>query len=109
MLMPAEATVRFGDPITINCTSSAPAILGIIWQASIGEATLADVTVATWSLRQMTEWSGEAKCVLNLGDRLCSKVPVITLYSEHDSIGSLKLRGIQADVLCAEMKGIGLL
>lgn len=86
MLMPAEATVRFGDPVTINCTSSAPAILGITWDASTGEATLADVTVATWSLRQMTEWSGEARCILNLGDRLCSKVPIITLYKPPDNV-----------------------
>lgn len=84
MLVPAEATVRIGDPVTIYCTSSAPAILGITWEASTGEATLVDVTVATWSLRQMTEWGGEARCMVNLGDRLCSKMPIITLYSEYD-------------------------
>lgn len=79
--MPAEVAVRFGEPVTINCTSSASVILGILWEVPAGEVKLVDA-VATWSVRQMTEWRGAARCILNLGDRLCSKVPNITLYSE---------------------------
>lgn len=94
MLSPAEVTVRFGDPVRINCTSLAPAVLAIFWQAPTGEAGhvgQAEDTVATWSVQQMTEWSAVAECTVHLGHMHCSKKPNITLYSECDSTGCLLL------------------
>lgn len=81
MLTPAEVAVRFGDPVTINCTSSTAAFQGIVWEVPTGEVNLVN-TVATWSVRQMTRWGGKTRCILDLGHRLCSRVPNITLYSE---------------------------
>lgn len=85
MLTPAAVAVRFGDPVLIDCSSLASDALGINWEVPFGEIKVMNGSVHTWIVQQMTEWPGEATCVLNQGDRQCSKEPSITLYSEYKS------------------------
>lgn len=83
MLTPAEVAVRFGDPVSINCSSLVPDALGIGWEVPFGESMVMNGSVHTWIVQQMTEWTGKAVCVLNEGDKICLKAPSITLYSEY--------------------------
>lgn len=85
MLMPAEVAVRFGDPVLINCSSLAPDALVMGWNVSFGKSTVMNGSVHTWTVQQMTKWTGEAQCILYWRDKICLKVPNITLYSEYKS------------------------
>lgn len=85
MLTPDEVAVRFGDPVFINCSSFAPDALGIFWDIPFGERIVMNGSVHTWIIQEMTKWTGEARCILNRGDKICSKAPSITLFSEYKS------------------------
>lgn len=92
--MPAEVLVRFGDPVSVNCSTSATDALGISWEAAFGETGYEMHSTVTWTVDRLTEWNIEAKCYMNLRGIRCFKMPNITLYSKYKSIFCLYFKGI---------------
>ncbi|KAM7371803.1 hypothetical protein PAMP_009013 [Pampus punctatissimus] len=92
-LMPAEILVRFGDPISVNCSTSATDIKGMGWEATLGGTPLEEnVTHVTWSVDKLEDWAIRPICYVTLPDEQYTAIPNITLYKTPDivSVSALK-------------------
>lgn len=85
MLMPAEVVVRFGDPVSINCSTSATDFIGMGWEVAIEGTDFINRSAVTWTVEKLREWTIQAKCYVTLKDDQCSEMPNITVYSEYKS------------------------
>lgn len=85
-LTPAEVVVRFGDPASVNCSTSATDVLGMGWEAPIGGTGFVDPPTVTWTVERLQDWSINPKCYITLkNNHQCDAMPTITLYSEYKS------------------------
>lgn len=83
-LMPPEIVVRFGDPVSVNCTTSETDAQGMGWEAPFGGTGFEQGPTVTWMVERLENWYILAKCYItrNNGDQ-CQVMPSITLYSEY--------------------------
>uniref|UniRef100_A0A8C7CTV3 Ig-like domain-containing protein n=1 Tax=Oncorhynchus kisutch TaxID=8019 RepID=A0A8C7CTV3_ONCKI len=84
-LNPPRVVVRYGDSVSVNCSTSATDHDGMGWEATFGGISLEqDVNVVTWTVDNLTDWTIEPKCYINLidGEQPSIVLPVI-LYSEY--------------------------
>ncbi|XP_070704041.1 intercellular adhesion molecule 1 [Pempheris klunzingeri] len=86
-LTPAEIMVRFGDPVSINCSTSAADAAGMGWEAVIGGKALETSRSVTWMVEKVEDWTLKPECYINLEDgRQCTVIPTITLYKTPDTV-----------------------
>lgn len=89
MLTPAKIVVRFGDPVSINCSTSVAVPIKLGWEVTSGDKR-DNGTFVTWSLEKVEDWSIKSVCFITYGDngidRQCCVELDITLYSEYKSI-----------------------
>ncbi|XP_064170240.1 hemicentin-1-like isoform X2 [Anguilla rostrata] len=91
MIQPSTVVVRYGDPVSVNCTISGDHE-GIGWEASEGSVDMvSDVQFVSWSLETLTDWETRPKCFANFQtgpDYLfqCEKKLKITVYKPPDSV-----------------------
>lgn len=84
-LTPAEIVVRFGDPASVNCSTSAADVVGMGWEATVGGTGFENTSAVTWRVAKLEDWAINPLCFLTLEDKQCSKVAAVTLYSEYKS------------------------
>lgn len=85
-MTPAEIVVRFGDPASINCSTSVPNDLGMGWEAPFGSKQTMFSPFVTWTVEKLEDWTIQPLCYINLQDNgQCSVMPTITVYSEYKS------------------------
>lgn len=89
ILMPAEVVVRFGDPVSINCSTSATDFWGMGWEVAFGGTGFTNLSAVTWTVEKLRDWTIQAKCYVTLIDNQCFEMPNITLYSEYKSTDCL--------------------
>ncbi|KAM3598995.1 uncharacterized protein V6R79_025248 [Siganus canaliculatus] len=81
-LSPAKAVVRFGDPVSFKCSTTAPTYIKMGWETSSER-----VPYVTWSVESLAAWSMDLPCYVTLEDfTQCSKKPEITVYKTPDSV-----------------------
>lgn len=97
-LTPSEVAVRFGDQVSINCSTSATDALGMGWEAAVGGKGFKNVTAVTWTVERIEEWTIKPDCYITLNNWQCTVTPNITLYSEYKSTN--------ATIVCLHLKGI---
>ncbi|XP_069004947.1 vascular cell adhesion protein 1 [Embiotoca jacksoni] len=87
-LTPSEIVVRFGDPVSINCRTSATDAAGIGWEATVGGTGFQlKSTNLTWEVEKLEEWDFDASCYITLkNETQCSLHPNITLYQTPDTV-----------------------
>lgn len=86
-LTPAEVVVRFGDPASVNCSTSATDVLGMGWEAPIGGTGFVDPPTVTWTVERLQDWSINPKCYITLkNNHQCDAMPTITLYKTPDIV-----------------------
>ncbi|KAL6103116.1 uncharacterized protein ACO6RY_02583 [Pungitius sinensis] len=85
VLTPAEIVVRFGDPASVDCSTSAKGFQGMGWEAPSG-ATTSKTNVTTWRVEQMMDWATKPLCYVNRVDGQCYVMLQITLYKTPDSV-----------------------
>ncbi|KAL3053564.1 hypothetical protein OYC64_005986 [Pagothenia borchgrevinki] len=88
VLTPAKIVVRFGDPVSINCSTSVavPIIMG--WEVTSGDISKNDTSV-TWSLEKVEDWSIKSACFIIYEDDMeqpCYVELDITLYKTPDIV-----------------------
>ncbi|XP_055781369.1 intercellular adhesion molecule 1-like [Salvelinus fontinalis] len=86
-LNPPRVVVRYGDSISVNCTSSTDPE-GMGWEATFGGTGLNEnVNFVTWTVRSLMDWTIEPKCYVNPqnGSQCTEMLPVI-LYKTPDSV-----------------------
>lgn len=86
-MVPSEVVVRFGDPVSINCSSLDRDALGMGWEAQLGGIGFKQVPTVTWTVKELNIWSIKTKCFLTLSSGQCTVMPNITLYSKYKSTG----------------------
>ncbi|XP_030646269.1 intercellular adhesion molecule 1-like [Chanos chanos] len=85
-LNPPKVVVRFGDPVSVNCSTSTEHY-GIGWEATVGiEDMREDVNVITWTVPELTDWVIEPICYINTDDGQQTKTPSVIVYKTPDSV-----------------------
>ncbi|XP_063760791.1 intercellular adhesion molecule 5 [Eleginops maclovinus] len=89
VLKPAKTVVRFGDPASINCSTSATGIISVGWEATSG-ARITNGSAVHWSVDKVEDWNINLSCYLNYEengmDHQCSVKPDITVYKTPDIV-----------------------
>lgn len=87
ILSPAEVVVRFGDPLSINCRTSAADVKQVDFNVPFGGKQTDQPFSVTWVVEEVKEWVVEAQCFATLESNQCVEMPRITVYSEYKSTG----------------------
>uniref|UniRef100_A0A8D2ZSM5 Ig-like domain-containing protein n=1 Tax=Scophthalmus maximus TaxID=52904 RepID=A0A8D2ZSM5_SCOMX len=90
-LSPPSVVVRYGDPVSVNCSTSEIQHGGMGWEATQGGRSLEyNVQHLTWTVENLTDWPISPSCFLNMPNEQCSRKPKVVLYTfpENISIGS---------------------
>ncbi|KAM9843938.1 vascular cell adhesion protein 1-like [Aulostomus maculatus] len=85
-LTPAEIVVRFGDPASINCSTSDSGFSGMGWEASEGGTGHANVSEVTWRVDKVEDWDLGPLCYISFENHQCVLSPLITLYKTPDDV-----------------------
>ncbi|XP_036944946.1 intercellular adhesion molecule 5 isoform X2 [Acanthopagrus latus] len=88
ILTPAEVVVRFGDPVSVNCsTASTTDFLGMSWEASAGGTGFEDKSSLTWTVEKVDEWDIKPQCYMTRRNgKQCFMTPDITVYKTPDTV-----------------------
>uniref|UniRef100_A0A669CV93 Ig-like domain-containing protein n=1 Tax=Oreochromis niloticus TaxID=8128 RepID=A0A669CV93_ORENI len=86
-LTPSETVVTFGDPVSVNCSTSATDVEGMGWEAPFGGTGFEPPPVVTWRVEKLEEWTPSPFCYATLVDgSQCTVSPVITVYKIPDTV-----------------------
>ncbi|XP_062264458.1 hemicentin-1-like [Platichthys flesus] len=89
-LSPPRVVVKYGDPVSVNCSTSVRQHTGMGWEAKIGGRSLEMVNHSTWTVGKLTEWTISPKCFINLKNMKegpqCQKNLNISLYTFPENI-----------------------
>ncbi|XP_041813424.1 intercellular adhesion molecule 5 isoform X2 [Chelmon rostratus] len=86
VLTPAEVVVRFGDPVSVNCTTTATDALKMGWETTSGGTGSEHVSAVTWTVEELKDWTVDPKCFVTLEDKQCQVSLAITLYKTPDIV-----------------------
>lgn len=84
-LNPPRVVVRYGDSVSVNCSTSFTDHEGMGWEATFGGTGFEqEVNVVTWTVDNLIDWTIEPTCYITLidGEQPSEVLPVI-LYSEY--------------------------
>ena len=88
-LSPPSVVVRYGDSVSVNCSTSTSLFDGIGWEASQGGKSVKNVTHMAWTVEKLTEWTISPSCYINPFPEnsfpQCFKNPKVVLYSKSCS------------------------
>ncbi|MBN3324798.1 VCAM1 protein, partial [Atractosteus spatula] len=87
-ISPQRAVVRYGDPVTVNCTATQTA-RGMGWEATVGSTGMkTGVQSVIWNVSSLTDWTAEPKCFGNFftEPKQCRKNLNISLYKYPDTV-----------------------
>ncbi|XP_039466640.1 hemicentin-1-like isoform X2 [Oreochromis aureus] len=84
---PSEIVVTFGDPVSVNCSTSARYVTGMGWEAPFGGTGFKPPPVVTWRVDKLEEWTPSPFCYATLADgSRCTSHPVIIVYKTPDFV-----------------------
>ncbi|XP_034755363.1 vascular cell adhesion protein 1-like [Etheostoma cragini] len=86
-MSPSTLVVRFGDPVTANCSVARMDFSGLGWEVSLGPPKLSMNSFVVWSVDRMTEWNEKPACfaLTNHGGQCHVNLP-LTVYKPPDSV-----------------------
>lgn len=89
-LSPPSVVVKYGDPVSVNCSTSETLLEGIGWEVTHGATGLQPVKHLTWSLDSLTHWSISPTCFISPTEdstiEQCSQPLDIVVYTFPDTI-----------------------
>nr|XP_046158733.1 intercellular adhesion molecule 1-like isoform X3 [Oncorhynchus gorbuscha] len=86
-LNPPRVVVRYGDSVSVNCTTSTDPE-GMGWEVTFGGIGLQEnVSFVTWTVGSLMDWTIEPKCYINLqNESQCTEILPVILYKTPDSV-----------------------
>ncbi|XP_067441403.1 vascular cell adhesion protein 1-like [Thunnus thynnus] len=86
-ISPSTRVVRFGDPVTANCSVSGNAISFLSWQLPLEQPLVTMKTFLVWSVNSTTDWNIEPMCcaMSEMGPGCHLNLSVI-VYKPPDSV-----------------------
>uniref|UniRef100_A0A668AQL1 Ig-like domain-containing protein n=1 Tax=Myripristis murdjan TaxID=586833 RepID=A0A668AQL1_9TELE len=87
-LMPARLVVQYGDPASVNCSTSSTDPAGMGWEARKGGTGFHDeARFVLWKVEELKDWTLEPLCYITLFDNeQCKKRASVTLYKNPDDV-----------------------
>ncbi|XP_039973461.1 hemicentin-1-like [Xiphias gladius] len=89
-LSPPSVVVKYGDPVSVNCSTSEILFEGIGWEATQGGRSLEPVNHLTWAVENLTDWTISPSCFINGSPNgtfdQCSKTAKVVLYTFPENI-----------------------
>ncbi|XP_032443245.1 hemicentin-2-like [Xiphophorus hellerii] len=86
-LIPPRVVVKYGDPISVNCTTSAGKLDGLGWEASEGGASAANTQrYVMLTVQNVTQWGSHPMCFLNFEQSQCSTRLGLVIYTFPENI-----------------------
>ncbi|XP_020507951.1 intercellular adhesion molecule 2-like [Labrus bergylta] len=86
VLTPPKIVVKFGDPATVNCSTSAPDAEVMGWESTVGGTGVVNPPAVIWRVKKLEEWTIEPKCFVTTGHEQCLVMPEVTLYKTPDMV-----------------------
>uniref|UniRef100_A0A3B5QTJ6 Hemicentin-2-like n=1 Tax=Xiphophorus maculatus TaxID=8083 RepID=A0A3B5QTJ6_XIPMA len=86
-LIPTRVVVKYGDPISVNCTTSAGKLDGLGWESSEGGASAPDTQrYVMLTVQSVTQWGSHPMCFLNFAQTQCSTRLGLVIYTFPENI-----------------------
>ncbi|XP_029914521.1 hemicentin-1-like isoform X2 [Myripristis murdjan] len=88
-LNPPRVVVKYGDPVSVNCSTSLTEHEGMGWESPVGGVGLTEnVDYLTWTVPRLTQWSIAPKCFINPPEpeEQCLEVLQVVLYTFPDKV-----------------------
>lgn len=87
-LRPPRVVVRYGDSVSVNCSTSSVNNDGMGWEATNGSTGLVEgVREVNWKVARLEDWTISPKCYINPHDiDQCSLTLPVTLYKPPDYV-----------------------
>uniref|UniRef100_A0A3Q2NPD4 Sc:d0202 n=1 Tax=Fundulus heteroclitus TaxID=8078 RepID=A0A3Q2NPD4_FUNHE len=63
-LIPPRVVVKHGDPVSVNCSTSASDVAGVGWEASQGGTGIREQRSVMWTVESLIQWDISPKCFL---------------------------------------------
>lgn len=85
VMSPPAVVVRFGDALSVNCTSLSKDTLGMGWESSAGGTDLRNNVISVpLYIKSVTDWNLSPQCYVNLNNEIgqCSEDLPVTVYSK---------------------------
>ncbi|KAM8824676.1 vascular cell adhesion protein 1-like isoform 3-T3 [Synchiropus picturatus] len=108
-IQPSSIVVKFGDPVSVNCTTTSPRRKNMGWESPQGSTEPEPVSSVLLEIKKLENWLLAPKCFINLASPpfQCYKDLQVTVYkppervsiSEASEIGPL-LEGNKKQIEC---------
>lgn len=91
----SRVVLKYGDRVSINCTTAEGKFDGIGWEAQNGGVPLTDASLVTWTVESLKEWDTSPVCFFNFynSDEQCKDAPKVVLYTFPESIDIISTAG----------------
>ncbi|XP_042360313.1 hemicentin-2-like [Plectropomus leopardus] len=89
-LNPPSVVVKYGESVTVNCSTSEILFRGMGWEASHGGTSIQKVKHVVWTVENLKEWGITPSCFINPSQesdfKQCFKHPKVVLYTFPENI-----------------------
>ncbi|MEQ2275442.1 hypothetical protein XENORESO_003412 [Xenotaenia resolanae] len=85
-LIPPRVVVKYGDSVSVNCSSSASDFEGIGWEASQGDTGLQETRHVMWTVERLIHWDIKPLCFFNSVHEQCSTRLGLVIYTFPENI-----------------------
>lgn len=79
----SRVVVKYGERVSINCTTADGKFYDIGWEAKKGGVSVNRANLVTWTVESLKEWDTSPVCFFNPeSGKQCEKGPKVILYSK---------------------------
>ncbi|KAK1134406.1 intercellular adhesion molecule 3 isoform X1 [Acipenser oxyrinchus oxyrinchus] len=103
---PSRVVVRFGDPVTVNCSTTREDVLGAGWESSVSPVNELDSKIAVWNVSSLTAWDAEPRCFINYTNepKQCVEKLDLVIYKYPESVSLIapefRKIGVESNITC---------
>ncbi|KAM4535599.1 hemicentin-2-like [Fundulus diaphanus] len=86
-LIPPRVVVKHGDPVSVNCSTSASDVAGVGWEASQGGTGIQEQRSVMWTVESLIHWDISPICFLNdIHENQCLTKLDLVIYTFPETI-----------------------